>query len=1720
MADESVSRRWWDRLVATGRRAATQARASCRAELDRLESRRLLAADVVISEFMAINGTTLADEDGEFSDWIELHNTTAAPVNLNGWHLTDNAGNLDKWTFPDVTLPAGGYMVVFASNKDRAIAGQPLHTDFNLDGDGEYLALVRPDAVTVEYQFAPTYPQQESDLSYGTGPNRATVTPLVPAPSQVKVVVPDATTPANWNTAIYDDTEWDSAATGVGFEIGAGTAGALPQELEPNDSPSAADDASRNFLPVTGSSLYQLRVQGNVNVVGDADFYSLGPLEPGDTLSITQTATSSNRGTLNDSYVELYRAGIPGVPVAVSDDDATGLDSLVHRFAIPTSDTYYVRARAFNDSSTGTYEVSAWLENGGGTPAPSTSGPAAAESEPNNTIATADDLSASWRAAGYLSSTTGAVVPGAGRADHFAYQFTAGDLVTVHVDSTTGLNAAAMWLDSAGSILAIDNGDSSLPFAEIGDVQLLSWRAPATGTYVLAVNGDEDTSGDYRADVYLSTPTAPPAASKFGNLLNTDIRPLMHGVNASAYVRAAFDYTPVPGAATMTLSMHYDDGFVAYLNGVEVARRNAPGGTPAYNAASLNDRPGEQAVVAETINLTAFLPSLVDGRNVLAIHGLNSAANDPEFLLMPSLQVSTAPVVPPPSYFTRATPGAPNNDSQINRGPQISAVTHLPHEPADTEDVFVTAKIGSASGAPVTSVTLKYRAMYLAEVSVGMLDDGAHGDGAAGDGVYGAAIPATAAGPGQMVRYRVEAADARGATSRAPLHQAASSAEYFGFMVRSPSLAASTLPVLNMFSQNIPAAMTRAGTRASVYFDGEFYDNVFVRDRGGNTSDGYKFDFNPGDRFRWWPLPAPGQPQDPKYAKASRVDEINVNYNSALDETRLRASLAFDTYTLAGVPALASFPMRVQRNGTLFQMASFVENPDAEYLARVGLDGDGALYKMAFDNPQMNSAFSFEKLTRRNEGNDDLQQFLDGIHGAFGDPVKYLYDHFDIPGFLNYWAANTIVGDNDDVQKNYLLYRDTNGDGEWQFLPWDKDLTFGKNWGISDYNFQDPQAHPFFGDSRHPKIDGPHAYNYLIDVLLTDPTIRTMYLRRLRTLMDQLLQPSNTPPGDRRMEARVEELWAEVSGDAQVRAQMPNLRNQLNAINTQYIARRRTHLYVDHGTNTAYRDHAGIPAAQAAGLPIDIAEIDFNPASGNQDQEYIRLNNPNAVAVDVSGWTLSGGVAYTVPEGVVIPARGSVFVARDSAAFRARAAGPAGGQGLFVIGGYDGQLSARGETLVLADNTGATIDTFTWPGAPTAAQQALRVTEVMYHPPDAPNNTPVDESFEYIEFQNISGQPLNLNGIRLTQGVNVLLGNVTLQPGEYALVVKDRAAFTSRYGAAAAGRIVGEYPLDILDNGGERLRIEDASGEVVLDFNIDHLWFPSTDGQGRSLTIRNPTAPVGTWGDSVAWRSSSVVNGTPGAPDNGAPTTALVGTRLFYNNSALDGRDAAAGYADDAAVAPDKSGWDGTGSPSAANVSGYDKGINGVMFDVSNLLTGLAAADFAVSMSSPTGWVPAPAPTVTVRGGSGAGESDRVSLLFPDGSVVNRWLRVTMLAKPAAGLTASRTFTFGSLVGDTGGTAATFIVNAADVAGTRSAINARPATAASRFDLNRDGRVNTVDYAIARANQSHRLTAPPAAAAGATTASVFADAPIIETASQSSRRQAYGGATALVTTPT
>ena len=130
-----------------------------------LFSVNIFSQSVLINEFMASNSSVLTDKDGEYSDWIEIHNTTSSDINLSGWSLTDDKSDSLKWVFPQVNLNASGYLIVFASGKNLTDTQTELHTNFKLAAEGEYLALFDPDGNSVS-EFYP-YPEQHTDISYG-----------------------------------------------------------------------------------------------------------------------------------------------------------------------------------------------------------------------------------------------------------------------------------------------------------------------------------------------------------------------------------------------------------------------------------------------------------------------------------------------------------------------------------------------------------------------------------------------------------------------------------------------------------------------------------------------------------------------------------------------------------------------------------------------------------------------------------------------------------------------------------------------------------------------------------------------------------------------------------------------------------------------------------------------------------------------------------------------------------------------------------------------------------------------------------------------------------------------------------------------------------------------------------------------------------------------------------------------------------------------------------------------------------------------------------------------------------------------------------------------------------------------------------------------------------------------------------------------------------------
>ena len=149
----------------------------------------------------------------------------------------------------------------------------------------------------------------------------------------------------------------------------------------------------------------------------------------------------------------------------------------------------------------------------------------------------------------------------------------------------------------------------------------------------------------------------------------------------------------------------------------------------------------------------------------------------------------------------------------------------------------------------------------------------------------------------------------------------------------------------------------------------------------------------------------------------------------------------------------------------------------------------------------------------------------------------------------------------------------------------------------------------------------------------------------------------------------------------------------------------------------------------------------------------------------------------------------------------------------------------------------------------------LRVTELMYHAQDG-------DAGDYIELQNIGGVSLDLTGLRFTDGVEFVFPALTLEPGDYTVVVADAAQFGSAYGTNVS--VAGQYGGRLSDRGEDVvLRLPEPWEAAIMRFRYEDSWYPGTDGDGRSLEIEELTAAPVTWNDPENWHSAQP---TPGGP--------------------------------------------------------------------------------------------------------------------------------------------------------------------------------------------------------------------------------------------------------------
>jgi len=526
---------------------------------------------LLISEFMASNGSRLPlgpgdllDADGDSSDWIEIYNATGEAIDIGGWRLTDDRGDLAKWRFPDgVTVEPGEFLVVFASGKDRG--GAELHTNFRLDADGSYLALVHSDGATVVHEYALQYPRQLTGISYGL---RQYARTLVAPGAKVSYHVPTAADAgANWTAVGFDDSRWDVGPTGLGFGFGGAARKAYNDCVYRNDQ-------------YIGENVTTYSIGNGFPGQSSGPLYDLAT---GEDMGVT-VALTENGGV--NWQVE---------PSAAGSDCAIGTDAYdtFSGIADMTGVIYYGAAGWWVDVTF-----------------------AGLDPATEYTFATSSARNA------YSDRLTIYTLSGA---DTYTNASTEG--VTVLADNKVRFNTG--------------NNHNE------GYVARWTGITTADGTFSVRAEADPSSPNGraYAFDVFMLE----------GGFSGANIRETMENINASLWVRAEFEITDsLDLFDTLTLRMKFEDGFVAYLNGVEVARSNFSG-TTTFNAKADGDRSDDLARGFTTFDISGHLGQLRQGVNVLAIHALNDSAADASFLMLPELVVATSTGVH--QYFTEATPG-------------------------------------------------------------------------------------------------------------------------------------------------------------------------------------------------------------------------------------------------------------------------------------------------------------------------------------------------------------------------------------------------------------------------------------------------------------------------------------------------------------------------------------------------------------------------------------------------------------------------------------------------------------------------------------------------------------------------------------------------------------------------------------------------------------------------------------------------------------------------------------------------------------------------------------------------------------------------------------------------------------------------------------------------------------------------------------------------------
>ena len=1415
-----------------------------RLKIEHLEMRRLLAAEPVITEFVASNRDSLLDGSipPASPDWIEIYNAGDTDAILDGWHLTDDADDLTQWSFPpDTTLPAREFLVVFASGDTIPDAAGNLHTNFRLNSDGDYLALVMPDGATVASEFGSAgtdFPRQVVDVSYG----------LVMQPKQEKLIARDADARAlvptsslvgDWtggDVAFDDDpatSDWFSVISPVGF------------------SPLATQDA------ITATDL-----ESQMRFVNASALLRI-PFE-------MDKAVTPNALTLHVAYDDGFIAFLNGEQIAASNAPVTPA------FDAAATGEHDVLGSAFSPNPA---DVSIWydFESDGGQ---AVTDKLTGDGQQNPAFNSGGNVDTNPANAAFGSQSLR--LPQAPNLPGFFNRVQLPETANLGAQFTLALQAN---ITETGFQRLFTNYNGTGP---VLDNRFLFDIDPSGG----AIPGLRVIIGGRGA---LQTESVPPQLLEPGYhhfAVTYDDGDIQVYVDSELVLSGELGSGPLPmpldlflgedphdggGSAKEQLVGNLDD--VVVLTGAALSHRDIR--LLAQEGAAALFGSGGREPLLESFDVSDHLDAVRDGPNILAIQGLNIRADDSDFFLLPELSITFEPDGLPPAYFVQPTPGALNEMpvDGVVADTQFSVDRGFFENPFDVEVTVATpgATIVYTTDGSEPTLTNGTQVAAVDPLTAPAATIPIHSTTtlrAIGikDGFYPSNIDT------QTYLFLSDVIQQPDNPPGLPSLWGPTRADY-GMDVNVVNVA----PYSETIVEDLKSIPTMSLTLDAEDFFGPFgiYSNTTARGRAWerpvsveyfSADRNDEFQINAGLRVHG------GFSRDPT---ASPQHSLRLHFRSEYGPGRLEFPL-FDDSDVTRFDALVLNAQSSDNwssiNLITGRVAQFLRDQWAQDMQRemghVHVPGKyvhlyiNGLYWGLYDvMERLDDAFAAEHWGGIEPEYDiiiDEAAFRGNLtawndllgHVRAGDYQATL-ELLDVDNFIDYLLVNMHMGNWDWPDHNWHAVRRRVDGEKFQFVVWDAEVGMGLDVNVPG---------PIRPRTLDVDITGIRA-DVSSSVLRNGPgeiynrlrTIPEFQLRFADRLQKHFFNGGALTPERAAAvyAARADEIESALVGQAarwgDVRREPPDVPDgtwlaEKNWILDTFFPLRTEIVLADFRDENLFPDVAAPTLNQHGGsfTPGFELTIDHtNPAGmilytldGSDPRQF-----GGAIAVDAMEYV--GG----------IPLTGNVTV--NARMWR------------------DGEWSALTQAVFALD------------------AQPIHVTEINYHPhePTAAERSALPgveaDDFEFIEVLNSdAANSISMAGFSFVEGVSFLFPTEDLDPGERAVVVADMTAFRVRYGDDV--RILGQWD-GRLANGRESLELVDSVGATIVDFEYrdNAPWPQRADGNGGTLQLIDVfETPADELGKHYRWRGSSKFGGTPGR--QAAPEIGVVINEVLANSDELE----------------------------------------------------------------------------------------------------------------------------------------------------------------------------------------------------------------------------------------